>query len=100
MTEEEKEAIENIKERINYIEKHMKNYEKINCKTAFCEVLQTEKASLEIILNLIEKKDKIIDEAIKLLADLELSKDREGYEIIEANDWKQYFEKKVSENNE
>ena len=43
----------------------------------------------------LKKKDKIIDKATRFLRDLQLSKDLEGYELMNANDWKQYFEKEI-----
>lgn len=64
-----------------------------NCKYTLTKVKQ----SAENILAELEKKDKIIEEMAKFLGDLKLSKDREGYEIMEVNDWKQYFKKKVEE---
>ena len=47
------------------------------------------------LYNKIDKLNKIIDEMANLLSSLKLSKDIEGYEIMEKEDWKQYFEKKV-----
>ena len=41
--------------------------------------------------------NKMIEEMATLLGSLKLSKDREGYEIMEKEDWKQYFEKKAEE---
>ena len=43
------------------------------------------------------KQNKIIDEMLNLLGSLKLSKDIEGYEIMQKEDWKQYFEKKVEQ---
>ena len=42
-----------------------------------------------------KKLNKMIDKMATLLGSLKLSKDREGYEIMEKEDWKQYFEEKV-----
>lgn len=42
----------------------------------------------------LEEKDSITDKTCEFLGDLQLSKDREGYEIMKKSDWKQYFEKR------
>ncbi len=49
------------------------------------------------LIKCINKQNKIIDEMVNLLGSLKLSKDIQGYEIMEKEDWKQYFEKKVEE---
>lgn len=115
MPEEEK-AIEYLEDKIKYLETHIKNYEKSDCKTTIYHNLIKEKESLEIILNLIksqqeelEKKDKIIDEAVAVIIDSSICdyfiKDNCKHYAGENkktcdNCIKQHFEKKVEESNE
>lgn len=98
MTEEEKEAIEQIKSWREYI---IKNKDKVNKANdlEFC---------LRLILNLIqkqqlklEKKDKIIDEMTLQLVGLTIwDNKKEDIVILKTEEQvKQYFEKKVEENN-
>ena len=71
------------------------------------EQLEQLQNDIETVLNLLEKKDKIIDLMAEGFEDLKLAyfKKEDGgefmgkYRTYNKNDWKQYFENKVTDTN-
>ena len=90
---DKKEAIEQLKIIKNNIDKKY-----INTKNS---------KAIEIVLNLLEEKDKMIDLMAEEFEDLKLAyfKKEDGgefmgkYRTYNKNDWKQYFERKVENGN-
>lgn len=86
--EEAKETLKTMKENID--KKYLKTRNSV---------------AIETVLNLLEKKDKMIDEMAEKFEDLKLAylKKEDGgeffgkYRTYNKNEWKQYFERKVEE---
>lgn len=90
MNEEEKKAIEEIKEMINYIDKNGNMY---------CD--NEDRDNVQILLNLLDKKDKVIDLMSELLCGIDVMNEL-GKESWNWNkeQMKEYFYKKVEEEND
>lgn len=110
MSISEEEAIEFVRDKIAHLQRHIESYEKSKCKTAVYQSLVKEKESLEILIETLEKKDKIIEEMAKNIAssDSDLCqyidettrcKKYAGENRLTCDECiKQYFEKKVDGN--
>ena len=99
MTDEEKKAVDYFKADVEFLEEGLKNPNYIG---RFITMQDKEVKYLKIILNLIEKQDKIIEEMADrlefVMKNSGIGLDPEHRMNFTINDIKEYFEKKVEEN--